>query len=341
MPTKRLWVFPLVFVIVLVPVLVAALVIYQPGKAADCECSGQTVAYAPHSHGVGLVKAIEDDMQVIFNVSPAAQLYQVVDGALEACGGDVSEPDLKHVTVDVYDARLALGERLPVSADLTIRRAADGATVVEAGAPAMYAPGHGYHFGDNFRLPPGAAYDWTVVISPVEVLRQEGAQDLWLEPVEWSGSFTLDADGQVVEKSAGLQTVGQFTASGLHVLLSTEPARALYTVTGGATAVQAPPVESQYFVVDVTDHMINYEEKIPGARVTVTFRQGDTVLSVPFGPVISPVYGYHYGANVALGPGTWDVTIEVGGLDFLRHAGAAVSLPRGSIEGTLAFEVTG
>lgn len=340
MSTKRLWIFPLVFVIVLVPVLVAALVIYQPGKAEDCDCSGQTVSFAPHSHGVGLVKAIEGDMQLIFNVSPAAQLYHVVEGTLQVCG-DISEPDLKHVTVDVYDARLALGERLPVTVDLVIHRADDGRKVVDAGAPAMYAPGHGYHYGDNFRLLPGVAYDWTVSISPVEVLRQEGAQTLWTEPVEWSGSFALDAGGQVVKTDAGLQTVGQFSASGLHVMLSTEPARALYAVTDDATAVQDPPAGSQYFVVDVTDHMINYEEKIPGARVTVTFVQGDTVMSVPFEPVISPVYGYHYGANVALEPGTWDVTIVVGGLDFLRHAGAAVSLPRGSIEGTLSYAVEG
>ncbi len=336
---KRIWMFPLVFAVVLVPVFVVALVSYQPGKSGGCDCTAQAVTLAPHSHGTGLVTAIQNDMQLIMNVGPAAQLYQVVDGTLQACGGDISEPDLKHITIDVNDARLALGERLPVSVDVIIRRADSGETVVEASAPAMYAPGHGYHFGDNFRLPAGATYDWTAVISPVNALRQEGAQDVWLEPVEWSGSFTLEADGQVTGKAAGPQVVGQFTASGLHVMLSTEAARPLYALADGTTAVQDAPAGSRYFVVDVTDHLINYEEKIPGAQVTVTFRQGDETISVPFEPVISPVYGYHYGANVALGPGTWDVTITVGGLDFLRHAGAAVSLPRGSIEGALTYTV--
>ena len=101
---------------------------------------------------------------------------------------------MKHVTVDVIDARFGLGERLPVTIALAIQRADSGETVVEATAPAMYAPGHGYHFGDNYVPPSGAAYDWTFTISPVEALRQEGTEDLWLEPVEWRGSFTLDAE---------------------------------------------------------------------------------------------------------------------------------------------------
>jgi hypothetical protein len=335
--TKTLLV-PVVLAVLLVPIFVVALLIYDPGDS-KCDCTGALPA-TTHSHGVGLVTAIQNDMQLILNVSPAAQLYQVVDGQLELCSGDVDDPALKHVTVDVNDARLALGERLPVDVQIEIRDSASGAIVVQASAPGMYAPGHGYHFGDNFRLPNDAAYDWTVTISPVKALRQVGAQDLWLEPVEWAGSFALDADGYPVDKSASPQLVGQITDQGIHVMLSVDDAQPLYAVTDdGQTVRQDPLPGSRYFVVGVTDHIVNYEEKLPGAEVTVTFVQGDTEISILFDPVISPVYGYHYGANVALDPGAWTVTVEVRGLDFLRHAGPAVSLARGVVGGTFAYAV--
>ncbi len=339
MHDRKVLIYPIAFALVLVPVFVVALFTYQPNKDCNCNCAS-VPATAPHTHGAGVARVIEDDMQLILNVSAAAQLYQLVDGQLQLCGGDLTDANLKHVTVDVNDARLTLGERLPVTVTLTITRHADGALVVEAGAPAMYAPGHGYHFGDNFLLPGGATYDWQVIVSPVDALRQDGAQNLWLEPVTWSGSFTIDADNNVIGKAPTVQNIGQFAQDGLHIMMGTEPAQALYAVgEDGTTAPQIAAPGSRYYVVDVTDHAVNYEEKIPGATVIVTFAKNGTEITVPFEAVISPDYGFHYGANVALESGEWQVTVEVGGLDFLRHAGAALSLARGTVSGTFPYTV--
>lgn len=339
MNTRNPLIYPVIFALVLVPVMVVALITYQPNSDCDeCECGTLPAGTAPHSHGVGLATTVQDGMQMIFNVSDGAPLYQVVDGALELCG-DV-EAGMKHVTLDVFDARLALGERLLVQVDLDIHRADSGARVVDAAAPAMYAPGHGYHFGDNFLLPPGASYDWTVTISPVRALRQEGAQNLWLEPVTWSGTFTLDDSGAVTDAARTVQSLGEITERGLHVMLGVQPATPLYEVTAeGATEPLTLDEAARYFVVDVTDHAVNYEEKLPGAEVSLTFRQNDTTLTVEAPPVISPDYGFHYGANVALAPGSWEVEVTVSGLDFLRHAGASISLARQPVSATFEIEV--
>lgn len=329
MQDKKLYIFPVIFVLVLVPIMIIALVTYQPGKAKDCNCPALPAA---HTHGTALASSVQNGMQLLFNVSPGAELYQVVDGKLELCGKLTG--DMKHVTVDVNDASLALGERLPVAVDLVIRRADSGDTVVQASAPAMYSPGHGYHFGDNFVLASDTEYEWTVTVSPVKAARQEGAQDLWREPVEWQGRFALDAQGGVVGSASSVQPVGDFTQNGVHITLGTQNAIPLYDSEG--TALDLDPA-SRYFVVDVTDHAINYEEKLPGADVTLTFTQGSRSFEVVLEPVISPVYGFHYGANVALEPGTWQIKVTVDGLDFLRHASAAVSLPRGALSQTFEY----
>lgn len=332
---RKAWIYPLVFAAVLVPVFVVALLTFDPRAKADCPAAAPLPA--AHTHGAGLASAVVGEMQLIFNVSKAAQLYQVVDGSLELCAGDLTDSNLKHITLDVNDARLALGERLPVDVALVVRRADTGATVLEAGAPAMYSAGHGYHFGDNYLLAADTAYVWEVTVSPVHALRQEGAQDLWLAPVTWQGSFSLDAEGAVVEAPAATPVVGEFTQGGVHVTLSVEPPQTLYDVADGTSAPLETPAGSRYFRVDVTDHAVNYEEKIPGAAVTLTFKQGEQEQVVTLPGVISPRYGYHYGANVALGPGDWSVTVTAGGLDFLRHAGTALGLPRGTISGTFTY----
>ncbi|MBN2304515.1 MAG: hypothetical protein JXQ72_08570 [Anaerolineae bacterium] len=357
MQNKNLLIYPLIFALILAPVFIVALITYRPGdNCNDCNCAAFPVA--AHSHGVGLITAVQDDMQLIFNVSAGATLYQIGDdGGLELCGGNTTETDLKHITIDVNDARLALGERLPVSVELVLRNADSGAMVLEAAAPAMYAPGHGYHFGDNYLVPPDTTYAWTVTISPVQALRQAGAQNVWLTPVIWEGTFTLDAAGNVVGKDAGLQPVGDWIDKGLHVSVSMGDPVPLYDVTG-SDSTGSPDVPSgvgenaRYFVVDVTDHAVNYEEKLPGADVTLHFAQaeaqsdaqsdaqsGGTTLEVTASPVISPVYGFHYGANVALAPGTWTVKVTVSGLDFVRHAGAALSLAREPVSKTFVFTV--
>jgi hypothetical protein len=336
MQNRKMLLYPVLFAAVLAPVFIVALLTYRPGgNCDDCNCAA-AVTTAPHSHGAALVSHVQNDMQLLMNVSAAAELYRVTDGNLELCG-ELSG-DLKHVTVDVIDAGLNPGERLPVTVELTIRNAATGDTVLEAGAPAMYAPGHGYHFGDNYALPSGATYDWTFTISPVQVLRQEGAQTLWLEPVEWSGSFTLDDEGNVAGKGQPVQPIGNFTAGGLHVSLGYQDAKALYEVeTDGTTLPREPEPGALYFVVDITDHAVNYEEKLPGAAVTLTFQRGSTSFDVQAEPVISPQYGFHYGANVAVDPGEWDITVQVSGLDFLRHAGAAISLARNPVSATFTY----
>lgn len=338
-PSKRNWsmfVFPAIFILVMAPIVAIALITFRPDDA-QCENTAALPA-APHSHGSGLVSVVKDGMQLIFNVTPATELFEVVDGKIQACSGELGG-DMKHVTVDVNDARLRLGERLPVEVNLTLRRADTGDVVLNALAPAMYAPGHGYHFGDNFLVPSGAAYTWTVVVSPVQALRQEGAQDLWLEPVTWEGEFALDEDGAVSGVRDAAQVVGDITRSGVHIALSQHAAVDLYAVDEtGVSVPQAAPAGSAYFLVEVTDHTVNYEEKLVGADVTLTFTQGEDVQEVTAQPVISPDYGFHYGANVALEPGAWDVAVTVGGLDFLRHAGAALSLPREPITATFAYE---
>jgi hypothetical protein len=316
---RLLLIIPIAFIAVVTPFVIMALMDYNPGSSGNCDCTTAPLT-VPHSHGGGLETAVTNGMQLILNVSSAAELYQVVDGKLQLCGDSLTD-DMKHVTVDVIDARLMLGERLPVNVALEIRRADTGEVVVQAAAPAMYAPGHGYHFGDNFILPGGADYAWAVTVSPVEALRQGGAQDVWLEPVTWDGEFSLNADGTVTGKAAPVQLIGDFSKNGLHVTLGYQDAMP----------------DSRYFVVDVTDHAVNYEEKLPGADVTLTFRQDSAEVTTALQPVISPVYGFHYGANIALEPGTWNVTVDVAGLDFLRHAGAAVSLPRGTISGELVY----
>ncbi|MBN1563864.1 MAG: hypothetical protein JXA10_08495 [Anaerolineae bacterium] len=334
---------PLLVALLLVPIFVIGLIVYDPVGDGDCDCTGALPA-TTHAHGVGLVTEIKQDMQLILNVSPAAELYQVVDGNLELCSGDVTDPALKHVTVDVSDARLALGERLPVTVQIEIRVADSDEIVVQAAAPAMYAPGHGYHFGDNFNLPNDAQYDWTVTISPVEALRLEGAQDVWLEPVIWTGSFALDADGNPVGKDAAPKVIGQVTDQGIHIMLSEEQGQTRYGLRpDGAMDVREAEPGSTYFVIDVTDHTVNYEEKLLGASVNAIFThrdpQGDTEITVQFLPAISPVYGFHYGANVVLDPGTWLVSVEVSGLDFMRHAGPAVTLTRGTVTGEFEYIV--
>jgi hypothetical protein len=337
MQGKKLFIFPAIFIAVLLPVAVAALLIYTPGEDAD-ECGPTTLDLPPHSHGYGLVSTMKNDMQLIMNVSDAAELYQLNDeGRLELCGGDLTG-EAKHITVDVNDARLALGERLPVTVTLTVRDQATGAVYIDArDAPAMYAPGHGYHFGDNYLVPNGATYDWTVTVSPVQALRQDGAQNLWSEPVTWAGSFTLDDAGNVTGKASGVQTIGDFIGQGLHVTLSYEPdAVPLYEADGATVATGDA---SHYFVVDVTDHAVNYEEKLPGAEVTLTFAQGDESFEARAQPVISPDYGFHYGANVALPPGEWTITVHVAGLSFMRHAGSALGVGRAAISEDFTFTV--
>lgn len=336
---NKLLIYPLVFLVVLVPVFAIALITFRPGAGADCPATTLPAPYAAHTHGTGLVVENTNGMQLIFNVSPAAQLYQVVEGQLQLCGGDVTDAELKHITVDVNDATLALGERLPVTVSLEVRRQDTGALILQAAAPAMYAPGHGYHFGDNYRVPSGAAYDWTVTISPVQALRQEGAQDLWLEPVEWSGSFALDEQGRVIGRSAP-QMAGEVLRDGLHIVLSyLDGPRPLYAVQDGVSEPLEIEPGSRYFLVDVIDHAVNYEEKLPGAMVTVTFRRYGVEIIVPFQPVIAPGLGFHYGANVPLEPGDWRAEVEVSGLDFLRHAGAALSLARAPVHESFDFTV--
>lgn len=349
MQDKRVFVFPLIFAIVLVPVMIAALLIFRPGESqADCDCSAAQPSYASHAHGLALARENRAGMQLLFNVTPAAALYGVVDGRLQQVGE--IDDSMKHVTVDVLDAELALGERLPVTVHLVVRNAETGEVVIDDMAPAMYAPGHGYHFGDNYALAPDTRYAWHVTISPAQALRVEGTHDRWLEPVEWEGSFRLDAEGNVESTTMRMQTLGEFTRQGVHVVLHTHHAETLYEVRDGA----AHPVEElsahghgdsvRYFAVDVTDHAVNFEEKLLGADVTLRFEpagsggHGDhEAFEVALQPVLSPVMGYHYGANVALEPGDWSITVTVSGLNFQRHAGAAVSLPLGAVSGTFSY----
>lgn len=347
MQNRRVFLIPLIFVAVLIPVMVAALLIFRPGdEGDDCNC-GAVPAFASHTHGMALARVTRDRMLILFNVAPAAELYTVADGRLERVSG--ADPATKHVTIDVLDTDLAPGERLPVKVALVVRDAATGETVIDDAMPAMYAPGHGYHFGDNYALPPAARYDWRVTISPVAALRLEGTQDRWLEPVEWDGSFSLDADGNVEDRPMAMQKIGEFSKQGLHVVLNVHHAEALYEVRDGIAQAIAPgahmaehagaaaPDHTRYFSVDVTDHAVNYEEKLLGAAVTLTFTQGDTSFEVALQPAVSPVMGFHYGANVELGPGEWTIKASVSQLDFQRHAGAAVSLPLGTVSGDFAY----
>lgn len=336
--SKKQLIYPLVFLAILIPVFIVALLTYDPG--GDCPACDCAALPAAHTHGAGLAVTVKDGMQLVFNVSPGADLYQIVDGKLELCApvaGDVSE--IKHVTLDVNDARVMPGERLPVQVALEIRDADSGAVVVQAGAPAMVSAGHGYHFGDNFRLPNDAAYDWTVTVSPVEALRMAGAEDVWLEPVEWSGSFRIDAEGGVADKAPAVQPIGEIVGGGLHVALGTLPAQTLYAVADGTSTAQDHAANARYFVVDITDHTVNYEEKLPGATVALTFADGGESFEVPLRAVIGPLLGFHYGANVALEPGEWTVTVTVSGLDFLRHAGAAINLGRSPLSAEFAYTV--
>ena len=350
MQDKKVFLIPLVFIAVLIPTMIAALLLFRPDEEdADCDCSGALPVVAPHSHGMALAREMRNSMQLLFNVVAAAEVYDVQDGRLQP----VAEPDptMKHVTVDVLDAEIAIGERLPVSVQLVVRDAETGEAVIEDDAPAMYAPGHGYHFGDNYPLGPGKTYDFHVTVSPVEALRLEGTHDRWLEPVEWEGSFSLDEEGNVEGAAMKMEMVGEYSKQGIHVILNAHHAETLYEVVGG----EARPVEemdhaqmdtggmdgTRYFAVDVTDHAVNYEEKLVGADVTLTFTQGDNSFEVALPPVISPVMGFHYGANVALEPGEWTITATISGLDFQRHAGAAVSLPLGAVSGEFSYTVEG
>lgn len=337
MSDRKMLIYPIVFLLLLAPVFIVALLTYNPGS--DCECDCGTLPNLTHSHGAGLATAVIDDMQLIFNVSPGATLYKVTDGALELCSGDVTDSALKHITVDVYDARFMLGDRLPVEVSLTIRDATSGAIVVEGAAPPMIAAGHGYHFGDNYMVPNGAEYTWEATISPVQALRTASTRDRWLEPLTWSGTFTVREDGTIVEKAAAPVMLGEFTAEGIHVMISTTGAQALYDVSGDATVAMDPVPEARYIVVDVTDHIVNYEEKLPGATVEITFTRGNETVSATLDPVIAPQLGFHYGTNMVLEPGEWDVTVAVSGLDFLRHAGAAVGLARGIVSDTVVVTV--
>lgn len=349
MQDKKVFLIPLVFIAVLIPVMIAALFLFRPDDTdAECDCSDVLPAFAPHSHGMALARENRDALQLLFNVVNAAEVYDVVDGRLQPAGEP--DPAMKHVTVDVLDAEIALGERLPVSVQIVVRDAETGETVIDDDAPAMYAPGHGYHFGDNYPLAHGTDYEWHVTISPVQALRMAGLEDRWLEPIEWEGSFSLDEEGNVVGKPMMMEMIGEYSKQGIHVIVNAHHAETLYEVHDG----EAHPVgaetmahdhtnmtmdNTRYFAVDVTDHAVNYEEKLVGADVTLTFSQGDTSFDVALQSVISPVMGYHYGANVTLDPGEWTITATVSGLDFQRHAGAAVSLPLGAVSGDFTYTV--
>ncbi len=146
MSDRKVWIVLIVFMAVLAPVSIYLLITYQPGDEGD-DC-GSASALATHTHGAGIATTVIDNMQLVFNVSPAATLYRVTDGALELCSGDVNDIELKHITLDVNDAALMPGERLPVTVELTIHDADSGAMILSAGASGVYSAGHGYHFGD-------------------------------------------------------------------------------------------------------------------------------------------------------------------------------------------------
>ena len=339
MSNRKLWVYPMIFALVLVPVFVLALITYQPGKSGDNNST--TPSVPPHSHYAGMEVAIQNDIQLMFNVSPGAPMYQVTDGGIEQMNmGNANMEQMKHVSVDVRDARLALGERLPVDVSLRIEDAGTGETVFDSVTNVMYAPGHGYHFGNNVMLPNDATYNWNVTVSPAEGLRQEGAVDYWREPVEWEGTFTLDADGAVAEQPVSLQNIGNVPRNGIHITLGYHDAVPLFLVNEqGDVTPQEMPEDSLYFVVDVTDHAVNYEEKLMNAVVVATFTQGDDSFEVPLEPVISPRYGYHYGANVFLDEGDWEIKVTVEELQFMRQAGAATGLPTRPVSATFNFTV--
>ena len=74
MRDKRLLIFPAVFALVLIPVLVVALLIYQPNdSSADCDCSTTAQSPAPFARQ-RLVSEIRNGMHLIMNVSAAAEL---------------------------------------------------------------------------------------------------------------------------------------------------------------------------------------------------------------------------------------------------------------------------
>ena len=117
MADRKNLIYPIIFVLVLAPVFIVALLTYDPDEGECCKCEALPPA---HVHGTALDSTVQNDMQLIFNVSSAAQLYQVVDGKLELCGWEFTDDEMKHITVDVKDARLALGERLPVDVEITL-----------------------------------------------------------------------------------------------------------------------------------------------------------------------------------------------------------------------------
>src|SRR5690606_35248559 len=90
MQGKQVFLIPLVFIAVLIPVMIAALLLFRPDESdADCDCAEGLPPYAAHSHGMALARENIDSMQLLFNVVAAAEVYDVQDGRLQP----VAEPD--------------------------------------------------------------------------------------------------------------------------------------------------------------------------------------------------------------------------------------------------------
>lgn len=136
----------------------------------------------------------------------------------------------------------------------------------------------------------------------------------------------------------GMASVGTATAGPFRVGLSYSYPHRFWTVSGRSVSrVSIRDADDVHLMATVWDPGTG--TAIPEAGVTVEVeRDGDLVTQEVLYPMLSPVMGVHYGANVDLerGDGRYDVTVSIGGLS-IRRTGAFAGRFGDPASGTLRF----
>jgi hypothetical protein len=184
-----------------------------------------------------------------------------------------------------WTPKIALGERLPVSVRLVVRDAETGDTVIDVDAPAMYAPGPATTSATITRWRPASSTTWPRDRQPGAALRLEA----W-KIAGWSQSSGKAAFDWTQRATTRASDVGCRWLASSRSRHPREPhahhAEMLYEVRDGA----AQPVALRHgarpyddgerrdalFRVDVTDHAVNYEEKLVGRGRDADLHSGAT-----------------------------------------------------------------
>lgn len=147
-----------------------------------------------------------------------------------------------------------------------------------------------------------------------------------------AGAASVRAEAIRAGDEIGVRTVG-----GMKIEAELEQPEAMQMLMGGSWMIQQPASgETHHFEVVLEDP--RFGGRIPYAGVSARFVSQATKAS--FTKRLEPMYGknLHYGANVALAPGGYRVTISVRP-PALARVGEAVNRWLKPVSATFAFEV--